>query len=122
MGEIARLAGRAREELVGPASSFDPRVGALNIYRSRGRMHWHVDDYNFAKKERPIVMASLGATADVGYKMRKLDPDQIVRLESGDAMLGVHADTGPAELHVPSFCPAEWKDEWESSLSSRSRS
>lgn len=109
--ELARMAARNCKQLQGPAAEFDPRVGALNYYTSQGRMGWHADDYNFAKKERPIVMANLGESADFGYKMRKSDPDQSVRLESGDvivfggqardlvhAMLRVHPNTSPTEL------------------------
>ncbi len=109
--ELARIAARDSKQLEGPAAEFEPRVGALNYYTSRGTMGWHADDYNFAKKERPIVMASLGDAADFGYKMHKSDPEQSVRLESGDvivfggrardlvhAMLRVHPNTSPAEL------------------------
>eukprot|EP00930_Biecheleria_cincta_P060484 TRINITY_DN46121_c0_g1_i1.p1 TRINITY_DN46121_c0_g1~~TRINITY_DN46121_c0_g1_i1.p1 ORF type:complete len:322 (+),score=42.49 TRINITY_DN46121_c0_g1_i1:109-1074(+) len=108
---LARIAARDSKQLERPAADFDPRVGALNYYTSQGRMGWHADDYNFAKKERPIVMANLGDAADFGYKMRKSDPDQSVRLESGDvivfggqardlvhAVLRVHPNTSPAEL------------------------
>lgn len=109
--ELARIAARDSKQLERPAAEFDPQVGALNYYTSQGRMGWHADDYNFAKKDRPIVMANLGDAADFGYKMRKNDPDQSVRLESGDvivfggqardlvhAMLRVHPKTSPTEL------------------------
>lgn len=112
---LAQLAAQGCDTLRGPADDFDPRVGALNYYTSRGRMGWHADDYNFAKKERPIVMASLGDAADFGYKLRKGDPDRTVRLDSGDvivfggpardlvhALVRVHPDTAPPELRVPS--------------------
>ena len=112
--DLAKLAARYSEELLGPANAFDPRVGALNYYTSQGRMGWHADDYNFAKRERPIVMANLGDAADFGFKMRKGDPDQSVRLNSGDvivfggrardlvhAVLQVHPDSAPSELQAP---------------------
>eukprot|EP00434_Breviolum_minutum_P008945 symbB.v1.2.007882.t1/scaffold482.1/size381469/10 len=64
-----------------------------------------------AKKDRPIVMASLGDTAEFGYKMQASDPESSVHLESGDvivfggsardlvhAMLRVFPDTGPTAL------------------------
>ncbi|CAE8679461.1 unnamed protein product [Polarella glacialis] len=111
---LAKLAARDSAELRGPADAFDPRVGALNYYTSTGRMGWHADDYNFAKKERPIVMANLGDAGDFGFKLRKNDPDQSVRLNSGDvivfggrardlvhAMLRVHPDTAPSEIRAP---------------------
>jgi len=77
-------------------------------------MGWHVDDTNFAKAGRPIVMANMGDAADFGYKMRKQDADRSVCLESGDvivfggaardlvhAILKVHGDTGPEALRFP---------------------
>jgi alkylated DNA repair dioxygenase AlkB len=100
--------------LAEPASKFDARVGALNFYTAHGRMGWHVDDTNFAKAGRPIVMASLGNAADFGYKLRKGDADQSVRLESGDvivfggaardlvhALLRVDPHTSPEALQFP---------------------
>lgn len=114
--ELARLAARASpEQLSRPAAEFEARVGALNFYTGRGKMNWHKDDYNFAKRQRPIVMASLGDAADFGYKLRASDADRSVRLESGDvivfggdardivhAVLGVHPGSGPKELEFPS--------------------
>lgn len=113
--DLAKLAAhRFPSELSRASSEFEPRVGALNYYTSKGRMGWHVDDTNFAKAGRPIVMANVGDAADFGYKMRKSDPDQSVRLESGDvivfggaardivhAMLQVHPQTSPAGLQFP---------------------
>eukprot|EP00747_Dinoflagellata_sp_TGD_P012849 gnl/TRDRNA2_/TRDRNA2_122040_c0_seq1.p1 gnl/TRDRNA2_/TRDRNA2_122040_c0~~gnl/TRDRNA2_/TRDRNA2_122040_c0_seq1.p1 ORF type:complete len:152 (-),score=8.19 gnl/TRDRNA2_/TRDRNA2_122040_c0_seq1:68-523(-) len=77
-------------------------------------MNWHSDDPNFAKPGRPIVMASLGDTADFGYKLRASDAERSVRLESGDvivfggraqnlihALLRVYPATAPAELTFP---------------------
>eukprot|EP00931_Biecheleriopsis_adriatica_P111671 TRINITY_DN8609_c3_g1_i1.p1 TRINITY_DN8609_c3_g1~~TRINITY_DN8609_c3_g1_i1.p1 ORF type:complete len:304 (-),score=48.87 TRINITY_DN8609_c3_g1_i1:104-883(-) len=118
LGEsLARLAGeRFPAPLQEACAKFKPRVGALNFYTGRGKMNWHCDDYNFAKKERPIVMASLGDAADFGYKMKSSDPDNIVRLESGDvivfggeardlvhALLRVHAGTCPPGLCFPAL-------------------
>lgn len=113
---LAEVAGEQFPSTLGePCAAFEPRVGALNFYTGSGRMNWHCDDYNFAKKERPIVMASLGDAADFGYKMRAADPDKSVRLGSGDvivfggdardlvhALLRVHPGTCPAELLFPS--------------------
>eukprot|EP00933_Yihiella_yeosuensis_P007552 TRINITY_DN112632_c0_g1_i1.p1 TRINITY_DN112632_c0_g1~~TRINITY_DN112632_c0_g1_i1.p1 ORF type:complete len:325 (-),score=70.23 TRINITY_DN112632_c0_g1_i1:139-1113(-) len=112
--ELARIAGTKSEELSGPCANFEARVGALNYYTGRGKMNWHCDDYNFAKKERPIIMASLGHAADFGYKMKASDPDNFVRLESGDvivfggrsrdivhALLRVHEGTCPKDLAFP---------------------
>lgn len=116
LGEgVARLAGhRFPLHLAAPSAAFNARVGALNFYSARGRMGWHVDDTNFAKKERPIVMANLGNAADFGYKMRKGDADRSVRLDSGDvivfggpardlvhALLQVHPQTSPQGLLFP---------------------
>jgi len=104
LGEnLAKLAGEHfPEHLASPASKFDARIGALNFYTGRGRMGWHVDDTNFAKPERPIVMANLGDSADFGYKMRKEDAEQSVRLESGDAIVfgGAARDLVHALLQV----------------------
>jgi len=109
--QLALAAGRASPLLQQAANDFEPRVGALNFYTGKGRMNWHKDDYNFAKKDRPIVMASLGDTAEFGYKMQVSDPESSVHLESGDvivfggsardlvhAMLRVFPDTGPTAL------------------------
>jgi len=68
--QLALAAGRASPLLQQAANDFEPRVGALNFYTGKGRMNWHKDDYNFAKKDRPIVMASLGDTAEFGTKCR----------------------------------------------------
>jgi len=100
--------------LSGCSSAFLAQVCALNFYTPSGRMGWHVDDTNFAKAERPIVMANFGYAADFGYKMHKGDRDQSVRLESGDvivfggparnmvhALLQVHPQTSPAQLQFP---------------------
>eukprot|EP00746_Dinoflagellata_sp_MGD_P139231 gnl/MRDRNA2_/MRDRNA2_72725_c0_seq1.p1 gnl/MRDRNA2_/MRDRNA2_72725_c0~~gnl/MRDRNA2_/MRDRNA2_72725_c0_seq1.p1 ORF type:complete len:314 (-),score=48.24 gnl/MRDRNA2_/MRDRNA2_72725_c0_seq1:214-1155(-) len=114
--ELAQLAGQQFSTHLGvPSSKFNARVGALNFYTGSGRMNWHADDYNFAKADRPIVMASLGDSADFGYKLRKQDPDQSVRLESGDviifggpardlvhALLRVYPRTAPSDLQFPS--------------------
>merc|ERR1712007_140667 len=85
--ELAKLAARDCDGLVGPVAQFEPRVGALNYYTAQGRMAWHVDDSNFAKKTRPIIMASLGDSADFGYKLRKGDNDLSLRLQSGDVIV-----------------------------------
>eukprot|EP00440_Ansanella_granifera_P075108 gb/GFBE01081509.1/.p1 GENE.gb/GFBE01081509.1/~~gb/GFBE01081509.1/.p1 ORF type:complete len:314 (+),score=42.13 gb/GFBE01081509.1/:1-942(+) len=112
------VAQRADKEFPGNlgehAACFEARVGALNFYTGRGKMNWHCDDYNFAKKDRPIVMASLGDTAEFGYKMHASEPDRSVKLESGDvivfggrardlihAMLRVYEGTAPQQLVVP---------------------
>lgn len=114
--ELAQLAGQRFSTHLGtPSSKFSARIGALNFYTGTGRMNWHADDYNFAKADRPIVMASLGDVADFGYKLQKHDADRSVRLESGDviifggpardlvhALLRVYPHTAPAELHFPS--------------------
>eukprot|EP00435_Cladocopium_sp_Y103_P031386 s944_g7.t4 len=65
-----------------------------------------------AKKDRPIVMASVGDTAEFGYKMQAHEPDASVHLESGDviifggpardlihALLQVYPGTAPEALH-----------------------
>merc|ERR1712217_41202 len=93
---------RFPDELATPAKEFEARVGALNYYTARGRMGWHVDDTNFAKAERPIVMANLGDAADFGYKMKKSDKDLSVRLESGDVIIfgGAARDLVHALLQV----------------------
>eukprot|EP00927_Polykrikos_kofoidii_P072558 TRINITY_DN68660_c0_g1_i1.p1 TRINITY_DN68660_c0_g1~~TRINITY_DN68660_c0_g1_i1.p1 ORF type:complete len:302 (-),score=24.88 TRINITY_DN68660_c0_g1_i1:209-1114(-) len=116
LGEaLARLGGDFCPETLGrSAGKFQARVGALNFYTGRGRMNWHRDDYNFAKKERPIVMASVGDAADFGYKMHESDREQSVRLDSGDviifggdardllhALLRVYPRTAPQELVFP---------------------
>jgi alkylated DNA repair dioxygenase AlkB len=116
LGErLASLAGHNfPQHLETPSAAFNARVGALNFYTARGRMGWHVDDTNFAKAERPIVMANLGDAADFGYKLIKSDPDLSVRLESGDAvvfggparnlmhaLLQVHPHTSPKEMQFP---------------------
>lgn len=113
--DLARLAAsRFPAHLAAPASKFEGRVGALNFYTARGRMGWHVDDTNFAKAGRPIVMANLGDAADFGYKLNKGDNEQTVRLESGDvivfggaardlvhALLQVYPRTSPDGLDFP---------------------
>ena len=113
--QLAELAA-VSPDLAQPAADFQPRVGALNFYTGKGRMNWHKDDYNFAKKARPIVMACLGDTAEFGYKMRASDPDASVYLESGDvivfggpardlvhALLRVLPRSTPPELRFPSM-------------------
>lgn len=118
-GELGeRLARKAGQDfprhLSAPSADFKARVGALNFYTSRGRMNWHQDDYNFAKPDRPIVMASIGDDADFGYKLRAADREQHVVLRSGDvivfggrsrdlvhALLRVHPGTAPKELAFP---------------------
>lgn len=111
LGEnLAKLAGEHfPEHLASPALKFDARIGALNFYTGRGRMGWHVDDTNFAKPGRPIVMASLGDAADFGYKMRKEDAERSVRLESGDAIVfgGAAHDLVHALLQVRSATSPE---------------
>lgn len=110
--QLALAAGEASPILKQPAMDFEPRVGALNFYTGKGRMNWHKDDYNFAKKDRPIVMASVGDTAEFGYKMQAHEPDASVHLESGDviifggpardlihALLQVYPGTAPEALH-----------------------
>lgn len=113
--ELSSRAGREfSKHLAGPCSAFRVGVGALNYYTPRGRMNWHADDYNFAKAQRPIIMASLGDAADFGYKASSREPEQLVRLNSGDvivfggpsrdlvhALLRVHARTAPAGLAFP---------------------
>lgn len=113
--DLAKLAAhRFPLHLTNPCAAFSARIGALNFYTPRGRMGWHVDDTNFAKAERPIVMANLGDAADFGYKMNKHDADASVRLETGDvivfggpsrdlvhALLQVHPHTSPRELQFP---------------------
>merc|ERR1719253_1192175 len=84
---VAAAAARASTVLAEPCGAFEPRVGALNFYTGRGRMGWHADDYNFAKKERPIVMASVGDACDFGYKLASQDPERFVRLDSGDCLV-----------------------------------
>lgn len=116
LGEsLAQLAAHGfPTNLAEPSSAFQARVGALNFYTPQGRMSWHIDDTNFAKAERPIIMANLGNAADFGYKMRKNDRDLSVRLESGDvivfggparnlvhALLQVHPHTSPTHLQFP---------------------
>lgn len=77
-------------------------------------MNWHADDSNFARMDRPIVMACLGAAASFGYKLQSRDRDREVRLESGDvivfggparslvhALLRVYPGTAPSELQFP---------------------
>jgi len=111
---VSMAAQRFERHLAEPASKFEARVGALNYYTARGRMGWHVDDTNFAKASSPIVMANLGDSADFGYKARKSDMDNTVRLDSGDvivfggpsrdlvhALLQVHPRTTPPELRWP---------------------
>lgn len=113
--ELVRLAGeRFGAHLAVPAAQFQAQVGALNFYKPQGRMGWHVDDTNFAKPDRPIVMANLGDSADFGYKLRRTDPDSSVRLDSGDvivfggpardlvhALIRVHRHTSPPALGFP---------------------
>jgi len=108
--------------LASSVADFQPQVGALNYYTSRGRMGWHADDYNFAKRDRPIVMANLGDAADFGYRTpvaaAEKGADRSVRLESGDvivfggeardlvhALLRVHEGTAPANLCAPAGSP-----------------
>jgi len=103
------------EALASSVADFGPQVGAVNFYTGRGRMGWHADDYNFAKKHRPIVMASLGDAADFGYRTPVSagthGADRSVRLESGDvivfggeardlvhAVLRVYEGTAPTNL------------------------
>jgi len=113
--DLAKLAAdRFPQYLAKPSAVFNARIGALNFYTGRGRMGWHVDDTNFAKPERPIVMANLGDAADFGYKMKKHDADASLRLETGDvivfggparnivhALLQVYPQTSPLELQFP---------------------
>lgn len=114
----AAIAGLAAQrfpaELVTATKDYNPRVGALNFYSLKGRMNWHVDDYNFAKKEQPIVMACLGHAADFGYKVPydTHAAERRVRLESGDAIVfgGAARDMPHALLHVhPGTCPGHLK-------------
>jgi len=108
--ELARRAVATSPELAAPSKDFEARVVALNFYTGRGKMNWHKDDYNFAKQFRPIVMASIGASADFGYKMKASDPDDSVRLESGDVIVfgGPARDLVHALLRVfPETCPEE---------------
>jgi len=108
------VAHRFPSNLAAVSYAFEPRVCALNFYTPHGRMGWHVDDTNFAKAEKPIIMANLGDAADFGYKAKKSDKDLSVRLESGDvvvfggpsrnlvhALLQVHPQTSPLELQFP---------------------
>merc|ERR1711862_192616 len=48
---LARLAAHCCDTIQCTTEDFQPRVGALNYYTTRGRMGWHADDYNFAKKD-----------------------------------------------------------------------
>lgn len=112
---LATLVGSEFPQTLGKASeSFQPRVVSCNFYTMRGRMNWHADDYNFAKPERPIIMASLGDSADFGYKLKASDADRSVVLKSGDvlvfggpardlvhALLRVHPNTSPPLLDMP---------------------
>lgn len=104
LGELlAKVAGEQFPvNLSKPCAAFEARVGAMNYYTGRGKMNWHVDDYNFAKKERPIIMASIGDTADFGYKLRASDPERVVSLESGDVIVfgGAARDISHALLRV----------------------
>jgi len=113
--DLAKLAAHHfPQHLANPCAAFNARIGALNYYTARGRMGWHVDDTNFAKPERPIVMANLGDAADFGYKMKKQDADASIRLETGDvivfggparnivhALLQVYPHTSPLDLPFP---------------------
>lgn len=89
LGELLATMASKRfpDHLSDPCSKFQSRVIALNYYTNRGRMGWHADDTNFAKPERPIVMASFGHTAEFGYKMSKQDSKQSVFLQSGDVIV-----------------------------------
>lgn len=117
--DLARLSARDfPKALASSVEDFEPQVGALNYYTGRGRMGWHADDYNFAKKDRPIVMANLGDAADFGYRTpvaaAAKGADRSVRLESGDvivfggeardlvhALLRVYDGTTPSGLRAP---------------------
>jgi len=90
--DLARLSARDfPRDLAAPVAAFEPQVGAVNYYTGRGRMGWHADDYNFAKKDRPIVMANLGDAAEFGYRApvaaAATGAERSVRLESGDVVV-----------------------------------
>lgn len=121
--DLARLSARDfPKALASSVANFEPQVGALNYYTGRGRMGWHADDYNFAKKDRPLVMANLGDAADFGYRTpvaaAAKGADRSVRLESGDvivfggeardlvhALLRVYEGTAPANLRTLAGAP-----------------
>lgn len=131
LGEaLAQIAGqRCSTHLDVPCSKFKARVGAVNFYSAIGSLNWHADTYDFAKPDRPIVIASVGDAADFGYRCAcnaspaninapkykcQKHPERSVRLESGDvlvfggpardlvhALLRVYPHTAPPELQFP---------------------
>lgn len=60
----------------------------LNMYTNRDGLCWHRDIYeNDGTSDHPVVNLCVGATCVFGYKHRDDDPDQSVRLRSGDCLL-----------------------------------
>jgi alkylated DNA repair dioxygenase AlkB len=60
----------------------------LNMYTNRDGLCWHRDIYeNDGTSDHPVVNLCVGATCVFGYKHNDDDPDQSVRLRSGDCLL-----------------------------------
>merc|ERR1712008_28133 len=59
LGEkLARIAGQLCSAHLGvPCSKFQARVGSVLYYSDIGSLNWHADTYDFAKPDRPIVIA-----------------------------------------------------------------
>mmetsp|Transcript_22164 Transcript_22164/g.30824 ORF Transcript_22164/g.30824 Transcript_22164/m.30824 type:complete len:132 (-) Transcript_22164:98-493(-) len=70
-----------------------PDVVLVNFYSDTGNLPWHRDNdagdkaFMDSSLGKPVVSFSIGDAADFGYKWRHEDPDQVLRLESGDCVL-----------------------------------
>mmetsp|Transcript_9780 Transcript_9780/g.18433 ORF Transcript_9780/g.18433 Transcript_9780/m.18433 type:complete len:363 (-) Transcript_9780:413-1501(-) len=97
---------------------MNPDVVLVNFYHQKSSLGWHRDNdagkaFTEMNLGKPVVSFSIGDAADFGYKWRFEDQEQIIKLESGDAIifggpsrmilhsiLKVHPNTKPRALRM----------------------